>query len=226
METQHPCGNNIITLDGPAGSGKSTIAKLVAERLGYEYLDTGALYRGVTYFLFTRSIGPSKAGRIAEVLKECTVSFEEGKVFVDGKDVSKRIRSPEIDRFVSAYSALPVVRNYLLETQRRAAAGRMIVAEGRDMGSVVFPEAPFKFYLDARSDVRATRRWKELEARGERLTLEEVERQLYRRDNLDSGRALSPLRVPEKAHIIDTSEKTIDEVVDEIMAIIAGRKDP
>jgi cytidylate kinase len=226
MEVQYSYENNIITLDGPAGSGKSTIARLVAERLGYEFLDTGALYRGVTYFLFTRSIEPSETGRIAEALKECVVSFEAGKVFVDGKDVSKKIRSPEIDRFVSAYSALPVVRNFLLETQRRAAAGRMIVAEGRDMGSVVFPEAPFKFYLDARPYVRAARRWKELEARGEKLTLEEVERQLQRRDNLDSGRALSPLRVPEKAHIIDTSEKTIHEVVDEIMAIMAGRKDP
>jgi cytidylate kinase len=213
MEVQYSYENNIITLDGPAGSGKSTIARLVAERLGYEFLDTGALYRGVTYFLFTRSIEPSETGRIAEALKECVVSFE-------------KIRSPEIDRFVSAYSALPVVRNFLLETQRRAAAGRMIVAEGRDMGSVVFPEAPFKFYLDARPYVRAARRWKELEARGEKLTLEEVERQLQRRDNLDSGRALSPLRVPEKAHIIDTSEKTIHEVVDEIMAIMAGRKDP
>ena len=217
-------GSNVITLDGPAGAGKSTIARLLADRLGCEYLDTGALYRAVTLLLLMRSIGTTEEEKISMALKECVVSLEGGKVFIDDRDVTQKIRSPEVDRAVSAYSALSAVRDFLLETQRRTAKGRKVVAEGRDMGSVVFPEASFKFFLDARVEVRAARRWEELKARGEVITFEEVKTQLSRRDQLDSGRELSPLRVPEKALIIDTSEKTVDEVIGEILAVMAGRR--
>jgi len=224
MRTNCHYGSNVITLDGPAGAGKSTVARLLADKLGCEYLDTGALYRGVTYFLLTRSIETTEEEKISVALKECSVSLEGGKVFIDSRDVTAKIRSPEVDRTVSAYSSLPAVRDFLLETQRRAAKGRKVVAEGRDMGSVVFPEASFKFFLDASIDVRAARRWKELKARGEEMTLEEVKMQLSRRDQLDSERELSPLKVPEEALVIDTSEKTVDEVIGEILAIMGGRR--
>jgi len=215
---------NVITLDGPAGAGKSTVARLLAERLGWEYLDTGALYRGITYFFLTRSIEATEEEKITIALKGCVVSLEDGIVFIDGRDVTAKIRSPEVDRAVSAYSSLPVVRDFLLETQRKVAKGKKLVAEGRDMGSVVFPEASFKFFLDASIDVRAARRWKEQKAMSEEVTLEEVKAQLSRRDQLDSERELSPLRVPEEALVIDTSEKTVDEVIAEILAIMAGRR--
>ncbi len=224
MGTADPCKGNIITIDGPAGAGKSTVARLVAERLGYEYLDTGAIYRGITYFLSGRSIRPSEDGNIAHALEECAISIEEGRVFIDGVDVSDKIRSPEIDLAVSAYSALHTVRSFLLQIQRKAASGRKMVAEGRDMGSVVFPEAPIKFYLDASLEVRATRRWRELNAKGINITPEEVRKQVQRRDQLDSERELSPLRVPEDAHIIDTSKRSLDEVVNVILAVIEDQR--
>ncbi len=224
MGTTDPCKGNIITIDGPAGAGKSTIARLVAGRLGYEYLDTGAIYRGITYFLSGRSIGPSEDENIALALEECAIFIEEGRVFIGGLDVSDKIRSPEIDQAVSAYSALPTVRSFLLQIQRMAARGRKMVAEGRDMGSVVFPEASVKFYLDASLEVRATRRWRELEAKGVDITLEEVKEQVQRRDQLDSEREFSPLRVPEDANIIDTSKRSLDEVVNLILAVIEDQR--
>ncbi len=214
---------DVITIDGPAGAGKSTIARLLAVKIGYEYLDTGAIYRGVTLFLSDRSITPMDGAGIAKALDKCSVVLAGRNININGEDVTEKIRSTEIDKKVSAYSAVREVRRFLLKIQRKQSLGRRMVAEGRDMGSVVFPDARVKIYLDASLEVRSERRWKELGARGASITLDEVRRQVEERDRLDSEREISPLRIPEKAHVIDSSGKSPEAVVEEIMGIISGR---
>ena len=214
---------DVITIDGPAGAGKSTIARLLAVKIGYEYLDTGAIYRGVTLFLSDRSITPMDGAGIAKALDKCSVVLAGRSININVEDVTEKIRSTEIDKKVSAYSAVREVRRFLLKIQRKQSLGRRMVAEGRDMGSVVFPDARVKIYLDASLEVRSERRWKELGARGASITLDEVRRQVEERDRLDSEREISPLRIPEKAHVIDSSGKSPEAVVEEIMGIISGR---
>ncbi len=210
----------IITIDGPAGAGKSTIAGLVAKRIGYEYLDTGAIYRATSLFLSRLAIPPVESVKLASALKECRIVLCEGKVLLAGEDVSEKIRSQEVDRMVSAYSALPTVRRFLMRIQREQAGKGSIVADGRDMGTVVFPEAAVKIYLDADLEVRARRRWKELLSRGEEVPFEKLRNEIRERDRRDSEREISPLLVPEGARVVETSDMTIESVVEEILDII------
>lgn len=222
--------SRIITIDGPAGAGKSTIAKLLAEKIGYQYLDTGAVYRTIAFCLSRMSIPPVESEILISALKECRISLLNGKVLLGEEDVSSLIRSQEIDRIVSAYSALSAVRTFLIRIQREQAEKNDIVADGRDMGSVVFPEAILKIYLDADIDVRAERRWKELAARGVDVSLDEIRQEVMERDCLDTERKISPLRVPEGACIVETSNMTVESVVEKIMTIISksidGRTSP
>ncbi len=211
----------IITIDGPAGAGKSTIAKLLAERIGYEYLDTGAIYRTISLCLSRMSIPPVESDNLIPALRNCRINLSKGKVLLGEEDVSGLIRSQAVDRIVSAYSALPMVRAFLIRIQREQAEISDIVADGRDMGSVVFPEAVVKIYLDADIDVRAERRWKELAARGVDVSLDEIRYEVRERDRLDTTRAISPLRVPEGAWVVESSNMTVGSVVEKILTIIS-----
>jgi cytidylate kinase len=212
---------SIITIDGPVASGKSTIGYLLAQKLGYLYLDTGAMYRAVTWAALTRGV-PVEDERAVTALAEglhidiTRPTVDDGRqytVLADGEDVTWDIRRPEVDANVSVVSAYPGVRRAMVAHQRRIAAAGRVIMVGRDIGSVVLPDADLKLYLDATPQERARRRWLERQARGESVTYEEVLAMMLRRDEIDSHRAVSPLRVPDGAVVIDTTGLTIDEVL-------------
>ena len=208
----------IIAIDGPAGSGKSTIARRLARRLGLQYLDTGAMYRGVTFAALRRGIDPAEIADVARIVGDVELEVGLDTVRVDGVDATIEIRGPEITRAVSLVAANPDVRTDLVRRQREWAAERGGgVLEGRDIGTVVFPDAQLKVYLTARPEVRAERRSKEVAD----LSYEEVVSDLARRDALDQGREDSPLAEADDALVVDTSDLTIDEVV-EALAEKAG----
>ena len=213
----------IITVDGPAGAGKSTVSKLLASRLSFVCLDTGALYRAVAYRLKYEGWNGS-AEAIADPIRLPKISFKQGtgcvQVIADGEDVSENIRTEEIGILASKISALPRIREHLLPVQRELAAVGGIVAEGRDMGTVVFPDADVKFFLDASVAERAKRRYLEMIGKGERVNLNDIENDLLRRDRQDRGRSIAPLIIPAEAVIVDSSNQTIEQVVDFMMSVI------
>ena len=204
----------IIAIDGPGGSGKSTVARHLAERLGYEYLDTGAMYRAVAFAALRRGIDPSDAEPVAHLVDGLELSVGEDGVLVDGVDATIEIRGPEVTRAVSLVAANPAVRTELRSRQREWATGRAGgVVEGRDIGTVVFPDAKLKVFLTARADVRAERRSQEVTD----LDYETVAADLARRDTLDEDREDSPLAQAEDALVLDTSGMSIDEVVERLV---------
>ena len=216
----------VVTIDGPAGAGKSTISRQLAERLCFTYLDTGALYRAVAYSL-TRKRYAGNEKDLAGMCRDMNVELKnmagQLHIFVDAEDVTGKIRTEEIGILASKVSAVPAVREVLLTIQRDAAVDGGIVAEGRDMGTVVFPEAEIKFFLDASVTERANRRYLELIEKGALTSLQEVERNLIFRDRQDCERAVAPLRVPHDAIIIDSTDKTIPQVIDIMLDIIENR---
>ena len=204
-------GLRVIAIDGPAGAGTSTVARRLAERLGLEYLDTGAMYRAVTFAALRRNIDPADAEPVAALASRVDLAVTLDGVVVDGVDATIEIRGPEVTRAVSTVAANPVVRTELVSRQRewaRRHGGGVI--EGRDIGSVVFPDAMLKVYLDARPEVRAARRSKEVSD----LDYETVAADIARRDALDQGRDTSPLTRAGDAVELDTSDLTIDEILD------------
>ncbi len=215
----------IIAIDGPAGTGKTTVAKRVAERLRFAYFDTGAVYRAVTWVVLKKKIDLKDEASLKEILESLLFRIEERvdgrRYFIGTVDVSEEIRSPEVTAHVSAVAALPIVRKSLLKIQRDVATRGNIVFEGRDIGSVVFPNAELKIFLTARPEVRARRRLDELLAKNpemkKTLSPETMLQEITRRDQLDSTRELAPLICPKDAHIIDTSYLTIDEVIEQII---------
>ncbi len=220
----------IIAIDGPAGSGKSTIANLIAERRGFDKLDTGAMFRTVAFVCASRNIDLDNEAAVVEVAQNIDIKFCEQNssmhVIADGQDVTKDIRTPETDRIVSKVSAYPGVRDAMKRCQRAFAEGRNVVAEGRDIGTVVFPYAEVKVFLTADPRERARRRVLQ-RLNGEQVSTEELERQISetladieRRDLLDSSREVAPLRAAEDAHKIDSSSHTIEEVCSQICALI------
>ena len=216
----------IVTIDGPSGAGKSTISRQLAERLGFTYLDTGALYRAVAYTLNGKGYSGNEtdlAALCGDMNVELKMVAGQLHVFADAEDVTAKIRTEEMGILASKVSAVPVVREALLSIQRDIAANGGIVAEGRDMGTVVFPEAEVKFFLDASVKERAGRRYLELIGRGESASLEDVENDMIMRDRQDRERAVAPLRTPDNAEIIDSTNKTIPQVVDIMMGIIEKR---
>jgi cytidylate kinase len=211
----------IIAIDGPSGAGKSSIARMLADMLGFRYLDTGALYRAVALGLVRGSIGPDDSDeRLVEALKGISVVFSGGRVFLDGQDVSEEIRTTEIGHHSSVFSARRPVREFLLPVQRKAASEANLVAEGRDMGTVVFPDAWRKFYLDADIESRARRRYLQLKQGGVNVTLEGAVRDVTERDRRDSSRALAPLRKAEDAVYIDTTGLSFEEVMKAVLAAV------
>lgn len=206
---------NVIAIDGPAGSGKSTVARTLAERLGRSYLDTGAMYRAVTFAALRRGVDPDDAEPVGRIAVECELDVaQDGTVTVDGVDATIEIRGPEVTRAVSIVAANTGVREELRRRQREwAATHDGGVVEGRDIGTVVFPDAELKVFLDASPDVRASRRSKEVTD----LSYETVAADLARRDARDEGRQDSPLRAADDAYVIDTSDLSVDQIVQLVM---------
>jgi cytidylate kinase len=213
--------NKVVAIDGPSGAGKSTIAKLLAEELGYQYLDTGALYRAVALSLLHAGLNEhSTDSEVVAALKNTKVSFRSGKVFLNQKDVSQEIRSPEASHYASVFSARRSVREFLLDIQREALHHANLVAEGRDMTTVVFPYASEKFYLDASAEERARRRSLELKAKGYDVDEEQMLLDIRERDARDSGRNIAPLRKAEDAICIDSTGLSVEDVFRQILAVI------
>lgn len=215
----------IIALDGTAASGKSTIGLLVARRLGYMYFDTGLLYRAVTLLAIRQRVRPGDAPRLAALAADLAFevrSAEDGgtTVLLDGEDITIALRSPAVNRHVSAVSALPQVRAALLEQQRRLAAPGGIVMIGRDIGTVVLPDAHLKLFLTASAEVRAQRRYREQRARGEAITYTAALAALQRRDRLDSSRSTAPLKPAADAMMLDTTCLSIPAVVEQVLATV------
>ncbi|QJR22596.1 Cytidylate kinase [Brevinematales bacterium NS] len=202
----------IITIDGPAGSGKSTMAKRLARRLGFRFLNTGAMYRAVTLYLLRAGIEVSEREKIQKILPEIHLEFAGENIIMNGEDVSLAIRSQEVEKHVSAVSSLREVRERLVELQREIASCGDYVLEGRDTGTVVFPDAFCKFYLDASVEERAKRRQKELSERGEYHDLDYLKKEIERRDKLDKTREIAPLMKPPDAVVIETTSLSPDEV--------------
>ncbi|MEW6542842.1 MAG: (d)CMP kinase [Nitrospirota bacterium] len=216
-----------MTIDGPAGAGKSTVAKLLASRLKYLYLDTGALYRALAWKVRERGIDPAQSQAVAALLPSTKVAMEDGpgrpRISVDGRDVTEQIRTPEISRLASIVSAIPAVRDWLLPIQRQIGAAGGVVGEGRDLGTKVFPAADVKFFLDADVEVRAARRHRELAASGHVARLDETRREIQTRDTQDRSREVAPLIPAADAIVIDTSVLGVEQVVERMLAVIATR---
>ncbi len=211
----------VIAIDGPSGAGKSTIARLIARELKFDYLDTGALYRAVALDLVRRGIADDADDEgITAALSKTRVEFRKGQIFLNGKDVSQEIRSPEAGHFASVFSARKPVREYLLKIQREASLDADLVAEGRDMTTVVFPKAQKKFFLDASVEERTKRRTWELIAKGFEVSEDRVRIDIMERDIRDSRRELAPLRKADDAYVVDSTGLSVEEVFNKMMEII------
>ncbi len=214
----------VVAIDGPVGSGKSSVARRVAERLGYLYLDTGAMYRAVGLLATEAGVPLDDEAAVAPLAAAARLRFDdEGRLFAGDRDMTGLIRSLEMGAAASIVSVLPAVRRLLVERQRELGAGADIVMEGRDIGTNVFPDAEVKVFLTARPEVRAARRAAELRAKGDDVPVDEVLTALLERDRRDSERDVAPLRRAADAVEVDTSALTLDEVVDAVVAI-AGEK--
>ena len=216
----------IITIDGPSGAGKTTVSKLLAHRLGYRYIDTGALYRGVALKAMSAGLSPDDDAGLENMLSSLKMKFVPGekglRLISNDSDITDKIRTPEISMFASAASARPAVRNFLLDLQRDLGRNKGVVFEGRDMGTVVFPDADVKFYLDASHKTRSLRRYQELKSETSQ-TLQNVEKDIKRRDKNDSARDLAPLRPAEDAVIIDSTHLSAQDVVDRMLNVIENK---
>ena len=209
----------ILTIDGPSGSGKGTIAAVVAEKLGWHYLDSGALYRLTALAADRKGISMEDEAALAQVAKELEVRFSDGKTYLAGEEVGKLIRSEAVGSGASKLAVFPLVREALLVCQRSFAQAPGLVTDGRDMGYEVFPEAQIKIFLTASAEERARRRYEQLRAVGSHASFEEIFDMIRLRDERDSNRAVSPLVPAENAHVIDATDLSIDEVLAEVMKL-------
>lgn len=213
-----------IAIDGPAGAGKSTIARRAAAELGFIYVDTGALYRSVAYFCISHDVDLNAPDKVEAALSDISpeLRFIDGvqHVFVNGEDVSDRIRTPEVSMGASKVSAIPAVRAFLFDLQKKIARENNIIMDGRDIGTVVLPDADLKIFLTASPEARADRRYKELADKSDALSYDEVLADIIKRDHDDSTRAIAPLRQAEDAVLCDTTELTLEESVEMIIRMI------
>ena len=216
-----------IAIDGPAGAGKSTIAKRVAKELSYIYVDTGAMYRAMALYLHRLGISAEDTEKIAESCSGAEISIEyidgEQVVLLGGENVNPLLRTREVSEMASKSSAVPQVRTRLVQLQQELGKKQNVVMDGRDIGTVVLPDARVKIYLTASVDVRARRRWLELKEKGEDPVLEEIAREIEERDNRDMTREVSPLRIADDAVLVDSSAMTIEEVAEYILKIVHSR---
>ncbi|RPA20010.1 (d)CMP kinase [Gordonia sp. OPL2] len=220
-------GTRVIAIDGPAGTGKSTVSKILADRVGAQFLDTGAMYRAATLAVLNADVSLDDPAAIGETVDRADINLDVAgggsTTYLDGADVSTDIRTDVVTKAVSAVSAVPAVRTKLVAVQRREAQGAFVVVEGRDIGTVVFPDADLKIYLTATPEARAMRRHRQNVAAGRAGDVAEVLADVNRRDHLDSTRAVSPLRPADDAVLVDTSDLTLDEVVDTLGGLVRDR---
>lgn len=210
----------IIAIDGPAGSGKSTASRIVADRLNYLYVDTGAMYRALTWKALREKLDLTNEESLIELARKTTIDLrKDGKVIADDIDVTAPIRDPEVTRKVFHIARVPGVRELMVTLQRKMAQEKEVVVEGRDITTVVFPNADKKIYVDAAIPERVKRRYKELKERGQDTTIDEVEKELHSRDEEDRGRKVAPLRIANDAALVDTTHMSIDQVVEAILKI-------
>ena len=208
-----------IAIDGPGGAGKSTIAKLVGNELGLEYIDTGAMYRAIGLKLNREGIAPDDVKSIHDILEKTSIDFVNGKIILDGDDISDVIRTQEISKLASTYSQIPDVRSKLVDLQRKIAEGKGVIMDGRDIGTNVLPNAELKIFLTADPMVRARRRFDELRAKGVVAVFSDIFEEIKDRDFQDMNRKLNPLAQADDAILVDTSDMSIDEVVSTIVAM-------
>ena len=210
-----------VAIDGPAGAGKSTIAKLVAKEKGYIYVDTGAMYRGLAIHFLKKGIKPGETEKVIEACRdaEVTIAYEDGvqHVYLNGEDISSRLRNEEVGNMASVTSAIPQVRKKLLELQQNLAKTQNVIMDGRDIGTCVLPDADVKIYLTASVKTRAKRRYDELKEKGEECNLEEIAHDIEERDHRDMTREIAPLKQADDAVLVDSSDMTIEEVVKTIV---------
>lgn len=216
-----------IAIDGPAGAGKSTIARLAAKRLGFVYVDTGAMYRAIALYFLRKGIRPEDVQTIASLVQgaEITIRYVDGtqQVILNGEDVSGQIRTEEVGNMASATSAIPAVRAHLLELQRNLAASANVIMDGRDIGTCILPDADVKIFLTASTSVRAMRRYRELQEKGMMCNLEEIEQDIIERDARDMNRETAPLKQAEDAMLLDSSDMTREQVVQAILEAAFSR---
>ncbi|WP_339177531.1 (d)CMP kinase [Paenibacillus sp. FSL R5-0701] len=214
-------GKMNVAIDGPAGAGKSTVARLVAEALAYVYVDTGAMYRAVTLHMLRKDIAPEEVVQVLQEAQKLVIDLQPDpdgqKVFCNGEEVTSEIRSREVTGIVSRYAQIEGLRTQLVDTQRQMALRKGVVMDGRDIGTTVLPDAEVKIFVTASVEERALRRFKELDP-SDGLTLQQLERDIATRDRLDENREISPLRCAEDAIVLDTTEMNIHEVVDKIVS--------
>ena len=210
----------VIAIDGPAGAGKSTIAKRLAESIGYTYIDSGAMYRALTLKVLRENISLKKLDNIISMAKETDIDFRENSIFLDGETSDVEIREENVSRNVSYIAAIPEVRKLMVELQRKISKNKNVVMDGRDVGTVIFPSASVKFFITASVDERAERRCNELKQKGYDANIQDIKSQIEKRDHIDSTRSESPLTVAKDAITIDTTGKSVDEVLDEVISNI------
>ena len=217
--------NSVIAIDGPAGTGKSTVARLLAKRLGYLYMNTGAMYRAVTWKALQEGINLEDEEALAALAKRCEIVFKDNgsRVILNGVDISREIRFPDVDKNISTVVKFPLLREIMVKQQQIMGKAGRVVSEGRDVTTVVFPYADVKIYLDASLSERARRRYRELKAKGHELDLMQVMEDTARRDKADKTRKHGPLRVAPNAVLVDTTNMTIERVVEAIVAITERR---
>ncbi|MBC6003168.1 Cytidylate kinase [uncultured Clostridium sp.] len=212
--------NLVIAVDGPAGAGKSTIAKIVADKLNINYIDTGAMYRAITYKVLQNDIDVNNEDQIIEIAKNSDIDFKDNNIYLDGKILKEEIRTPEVSNNVSNIAQIKEVRYLMVDVQREIGNKSSVILDGRDIGSYVFPKADYKFFLVASPEERGERRYKELIKKGYDTSLEEVIKDVIRRDEIDSNREFAPLVKASDAIEIDTTGKSIDEVVESVISKI------
>ena len=213
-----------VAIDGPGGTGKSSIAKAVAERLGLEYIDTGAMYRSIALKSLRKGVDAEDEPTVVKMLEETLIDFEDNKVYLDGEDVSGLIRTNEISMAASTISKLGPVRAKVDEVSKRLASTKNVVMEGRDIGTAVIPDAEVKIFMTADSDVRAERRYKQLLEQGKEADLEVIKSEIEKRDYQDSHREINPLKQADDAVFLDTSNMTKEEVIDTVCELIAEKR--